>query len=180
MDATMTLESTLACRRQRQTGAALVEFAFVFPILFLLVYGVIVYAYVYVIQQSITFAAQEGAAAAVSVDPAVANPLAVQQEVVRSTVSSALSWLPASQRARVLGASGEQVQVLLCPQGSGGCPIDSDALRVTLNFRVRSTSGGATNSSCATGALFPVLDLFLVGCVPPLPETLSATAVVRI
>lgn len=161
------------CRRQ--DGAALVEFAFVFPILFLLVYGVIVYAYVYVIQQSITFAAQEGAAAAVSVDPTIANPLSTQQEVVRSTVVSALSWLPASQRARVLGSSGERVQVALCPQGAGGCPIDSNALRVTLNFTVR--PGG---SECATGALFPMLNLFLVGCIPPLPETLSATAVVRI
>lgn len=164
-----------ATARERQTGAALVEFAFVFPILFLLVYGVVVYAYVYVIQQSITFAAQEGAAAAVSVDPTTANPLTAQQEVVRSTVTSALSWLPASQRTRVLGNSGERVQVALCPQGAGGCPIDSNALRVTLNFTVR-----PSGTDCATGALFPMLNLFLVGCIPPLPETLSATAVVRI
>ncbi|HEY1076543.1 MAG TPA: TadE/TadG family type IV pilus assembly protein [Fontimonas sp.] len=169
----MTGDTGLASRPQR--GAALVEFAFVFPILFLLVYGVVVYAYVYVIQQAITFAAQEGAAAAVSVDPATPNPLAVQQEVVRSTVTSTLSWLPASQRARVLGTSGERVQVLLCPQGTGGCPIDSNALRVTLVFNVR--PGG---SECSSGALFPMLNLFLVGCIPPLPENLSATAVVRI
>ncbi|MDP9140195.1 MAG: pilus assembly protein [Pseudomonadota bacterium] len=171
----MRKQSAQLYRPRQQSGAALVEFAFVFPILFLLVYGVIVYAYVYVIQQSITFAAQEGAAAAVSVDPATANPLTVQQEVVRSTVSSALSWLPESQRARVLGAGGERVQVVLCPQGSGGCPIDSNALRVTLNFTVR-----PAGSDCATGALFPMLNLFLVGCIPPLPETLSASAVVRI
>ncbi len=169
----MTSASRLACRSQR--GAALVEFAFVFPILFLLVYGVIVYSYVYVIQQAITFAAQEGASAAISVDPTTANPLTVQQEVVRSTVSSTLSWLPASQRARVLGSSGERVQVFLCPQGTGGCPIDSNALRVTLNFTVR-----PSGSECSSGALFPMLNLFLVGCIPPLPETLSATAVVRI
>src|SRR5690606_27104241 len=109
--------------RTRQAGAAVVEFAFVFPILFLLVYGVIVYAYVYVVQQSITYAAQEAAEAAVAVSPAQDDPFAQQQAVVRASAVSVLSWLPASQRQRVLGAGGEKVDVSLCPKGTSGCPI---------------------------------------------------------
>lgn len=156
-------------RRQAQSGAALVEFAFVFPILFLLVYGVIVYAYVYVLKQSIVHAAQEAAEAAVAVDPAIDDAFAQQQAVVRATAVSALSWLPASQQARVTGSGGERVEVALCPMGAESCPIDSDALRVTLRFDLASPS-----------SLFPVLNLYIVGSVPPLPETLTATAVVRI
>lgn len=161
--------------RTRQAGAAVVEFAFVFPMLFLLVYGVIVYAYVYVIQQSITYAAQEAAEAAVAVSPTQEDPFAQQQIVVRATAVSALSWLPEGQRQRVLGAGGEKVDVDLCPKGTSGCPIDSDALRVTLRFAVR-----PDGSSCSKDALFPMLNLYIVGCVPPLPANLTATAVVRI
>lgn len=156
-------------RRGRQAGAAAVEFAFVFPILFMLVYGVIVYAYVFVLQQSITYAAQEAAEAAVAVDPGLPDAFTQQQAAVRATAVSALSWLPAGQRSRVLGSGGEKVSVVLCPLGNEGCPSDSDALRVTLTFDVT-----------APTQLFPVLNLYIVGSVPPLPATLTATAVVRI
>lgn len=133
----------------------------------MLVYGVIVYAYVFVLQQSITYAAQEAAEAAVAIEPSLG--LAPQQAAVRATAVSALSWLPAGQRSRVLGSSGEKVSVVLCPQGNEGCPSDSDALRVTLTFDVTLPT-----------PLFPVLNLYIVGSVPPLPTTLTATAVVRI
>lgn len=162
--------------RARQAGAAVVEFAFVFPILFLLVYGVIVYAYVYVLQQSITYAAQEAAEAAVAVAPRPdVDVFAQQQTVVRATAVSVLSWLPEKQRQRVLGAGGEKVDVELCPMASSGCPLDSDALRVTLRFSVR-----PEGANCSKDALFPMLNLYIVGCVPPLPANLTATAVVRI
>ncbi|MES0872712.1 TadE/TadG family type IV pilus assembly protein [Sinimarinibacterium thermocellulolyticum] len=153
----------------RQSGAAVVEFAFVFPILFLLVYGVIVYAYIYVLKQSIVYAAQEAAEAAVAVDPAIDDAFTRQQAVVRATAVSALSWLPVSQRARVVGTAGERVEVSLCPAGTPDCPVDGDALRVTLRFDLANPS-----------SLFPVLNLYIVGTVPPLPDTLTATAVVRI
>lgn len=158
--------------RRRQGGGAVVEFAFVFPILFLLVYGVIVYAYIYVLQQTLVYAAQESAESAVSVDPMLADQLgfdAAYPPVVRATAVSVLSWLPASQRARVVGSSGERVEVERCPQGTPDCPIDGNALRVTLRFDLMQPT-----------SLFPVLTLYSVGTVPPLPNTLTATAVVRI
>ncbi len=155
-------------QRRPQRGAAAVEFALVFPMLFLLVYGVIVYAYVFVLQESIVYAAQEAAEAAVAVDPEVGG-FAEQQAVVRSTAVAVLGWLPQSQRSRVLGDGGEKVAVRLCPEGSQGCPIDSDALVVTLTFDVLTPT-----------PLFPVLNLYIVGSVPPLPTALTATAVVRI
>jgi len=148
--------------KRRQRGASAVEFAFVFPILFLLVYGVIVYSYVYVLQQSITYSAQQSAEAAVAVNPvpqADLNSRIAQR--VRAVAAASLNWLPAGQRVRVIGASGEKVQVAFET-------IDSDqsVVRVTLEFDVP--------------GLFPALDLPLVGSIPPLPDKLRAQAVARI
>lgn len=169
MDAGGGLRAAGGWTHRAQSGAALVEFAFVFPILFLLVYGVIVYAYIYVLKQSIVYAAQEAAEAAVAVDPSIDDAFAQQQTVVRATAVAALSWLPESQQARVVGSGGERVEVTLCPMGTQDCPTDSDALRVTLRFDIANPS-----------SLFPVLNLYIVGSVPPLPDTLTASAVVRI
>lgn len=145
-----------------QRGASAVEFAFVFPILFLLVYGVIVYSYVYVLQQSLTYSAQQSAEAAVAVNPLPADDLNARiAQRVRAVAVQSFAWLPADQRQRVLGASGEKVQVAFET-------IDSDesVVRVTLEFEVP--------------GLFPVLELPLVGAVPPLPNRLRAQAIARI
>jgi Flp pilus assembly protein TadG len=155
--------------RRQHSGAAAVEFAFVFPILFLLIYGVIVYSYVFVLQESITYAAQESAEAAVKVAPDIDDADAVRDANVRATAQNVLRWLPQDQRARVLGSSGEKVQVAFCTAGSGNCPPDSDAVTVTLTFDVAQPT-----------SLFPVLNLYLVGRVPPLPQYLVAQAVARI
>ena len=55
--------------RTRQRGATALEFAFVFPLLFLLMYGILVYAYIFLLTESLTFVAQEAAESAVAVDP---------------------------------------------------------------------------------------------------------------
>lgn len=153
----------------RQRGAAAVEFAFVFPFLFLLMYGVVVYAYTFVIKESISYAAQEAAEAAVAVDPAATNADTLRNQRVRDTASAVLAWMPTAQRQRVLGSSGQNVQISYCTNGSSGCPANTNAIIVTLNFSMTSPNH-----------LFPVLDMPMVGSVPPLPATLTAKAVARI
>lgn len=49
---------------KRQSGVAAIEFAFIFPIFFLIFYAIITYGLILVAQQSITLAAAEGARAA--------------------------------------------------------------------------------------------------------------------
>lgn len=160
---------TAGKHRHAQSGAAAVEFAFVFPFLFLLMYGVVVYAYTFVLQESINFAVQEAAEAAVAVDPDAVNADALRDQRVRATAVAVLSWLPAAQKQRVLGANGELLQLEYCPQGGSGCPSDTDAIIVTLNFNMTTPDH-----------LFPVIEMPLVGKVPPLPERLTARAVVRV
>lgn len=55
--------------RNRQTGAALIEFAFVLLPLLLLTVGTLLYGLVFVTQQAMAFAAQRGADAIVQVNP---------------------------------------------------------------------------------------------------------------
>jgi Flp pilus assembly protein TadG len=145
---------------RRQLGAAAVEFAFVFPILFLLIYGVIVYSYIFVLQESINYAAQQAAEAAVSVDPTVASYDALATTRARTMAGRVLQWLPPSQQARVLGETGDKVEVTFSNAG------DSDVVQVRLRFSLP--------------GLFPVLNLPIVGEVPRLPPQLIAQAVARV
>ena len=155
-----------------QSGAAMVEFALVFPLLFFLIYGVVVYSYIFVLQESINFAAQEAAAAVVAVDPKVPGFETQMIQRARNTAISILAWLPASQASRVLGANGDKVEVTPCTAGSGGCPPDTDGVTVKLVFDVTQPT-----------PLFPVISFggFMgVTTVPPLPVQLRAQATVRI
>lgn len=153
----------LGSSKARQHGASAVEFAFVFPILFLLVYGVIVYSYIYVLQQSITYSAQQAAESAVAVTPVAdqdAAKLNIQRRV-RAVALQSLRWLPEDQRARVTGATGEKVQVEF-----ETIDTDQSVVKVTLEFEVP--------------GLFPALSFPLVGNIPPLPNKLRAQAIARI
>lgn len=156
------MQQGLPQSKAAQRGASAVEFAFVFPILFLLVYGVIVYSYVYVIQQSITYGAQQSAEAAVAVNPIPEQTLNTRiEQRVRAVAVQSLSWMPAQQRARVIGSNGDKVQVAF-----ETVDTDQSVVRVTLEFEVP--------------GLFPALELPLVGNIPPLPDRLRAQAIARI
>lgn len=162
----MDAQSSNVLRRCRQTGAAVVEFAFVFPILLFLVYGLVVYAYIFVLQESLTFVAQQAAASAVSVSPnqTTAAQRTQMTTLAQNTVTQSLSWLGAAQLARVSST------VTFCSQTTGTtCPTDgSDAVVVTVQFNMN-----------APTPLFPVLS-FGAGQVPPMPTQLSTRATVRI
>ena len=143
-----------------QGGAAAVEFAFVFPVLFLLIYGVIVYSYIFVLQESINYAAQQAAEAAVAVEPRSAGYDAAATAQARAMASRVLQWLPQSQQLRVLGEGGEKVEVTFNNAG------DSDVVQVQLRF--------------ALPGQFTVMTLPIVGEVPYLPPQLVAQAVARV
>lgn len=154
--------------RSRQSGATAVEFALVFPMLFILFYSVVIYSYLFVLQESVSYAAQESAAAAHRVNP-VGNEnfdeTVIQQ--VRARAAAVLDWLPDSQKARVLGA-------VACSggEGGGGAGVEvcidnaTDVVQVNVRFDVL--------------GLFPVLSMPLIGELPPLPDVLtgSGTALV--
>lgn len=138
-------------RRARQHGASAVEFVLLFPIMFAIAYGSVVYAYIYILQQAINFAAQQGAQAAVGVVP-VTSPTTTQQNrltLATSVAQSTLNWVPTGRLSYAAGA--------------GGCTAPSG----TFTFQVNFTPGG----------LFPMVTLPLMGSFPPVPAAMYACAV---
>jgi Flp pilus assembly protein TadG len=162
--------SAPASRRRQQSGAAAVEFALVFPLLFMMIYGMVVYAYLFVLQQSLVFAAQEAAEAVVQVDPRTGSDIQ-RTQAAQLMAARVLAWLPQSQKARVLGDdTGSAVSVTTCDEGqSFPCPGDTSGVIVRLTFNLATPN-----------YLFPVINLVGVGAVPPMPAALTASAVARI
>lgn len=151
---------------RRQSGATAIEFAFVLPLLLALTYAMFVYAYVYVVYESINYAAQQGAESAVAVNPALDDAyFGSVQTYAQTTARGVLSWLPADQ------LSSLTINVLPCNVSGGGgaspyCPLtDSGGMPIVvqINFPL--------------GNLFPVLQLPGIGSVPPLPASLVGVGV---
>lgn len=160
------LSKSYCARPAGQKGGAAVEFAFVFPVMFLVMYGVVVYAYMFVLQESLNFAAQEAAESAVAVDPrrsVTPDYESVVDQRIRATAQGVLGWLPEAQKERVLGAEGSKVGVTF---GTTADAPPTDTVTVTLNYEL--------------AGLFPVLDLYFVGEIPPMPSVLRAQAVIRL
>jgi hypothetical protein len=148
--------------RTRQNGAVAIEFVFVFPILFAVAYAAVVYSYVYLLQQSVNFAAQQGAQAAVAVAPlsSAADTVAKRLSDATAAAQSSLSWLPADQLPRISVTSPADC-------GASVAPIVGSSIVIRVNFDLN-----------AGGALFPsVVGLPYLGDIPPLPAALNACAV---
>ncbi|UXU89287.1 TadE family protein [Burkholderia sp. S-53] len=75
--------------RRRQRGATAVEFAIVFPLLFVIFYGILSFGMIFTIQQSLTFAASEGARAGLSYAPS----LAARMTNATTTAQNVVAWL---------------------------------------------------------------------------------------
>jgi Flp pilus assembly protein TadG len=145
-----------------ERGTVAIEFALVFPLFMLLLYGLVTYGLIFAFQHAMTAAAEDGARAALACDPA--DPDSYAQCVVeraRTAVSESLAWMPAVSRAHLLGPDNSRVEVEI-----GTDPTAGARLRVRLRY-----------ANYPDNPLTPVLSLPLIGAVPPVPERLSAIAV---
>ncbi len=140
------------------TGASAIEFVFVFPLLFAIVYGTVAYGYVYFLQQRINFIAQEALRAAISVAPSSNNVDYV------AAINAAVAQAVASNFA-LAGAVVPAALTFSVP------PVNP--LTNTLSILV--------TYNLTTPTLFPTLVLPLgIGSIPPLPAMLQATAAGRL
>ncbi|TXH03904.1 MAG: pilus assembly protein [Nevskiaceae bacterium] len=160
-------------RGNKQGGSAAVEFAMVFPLLLILTYSAIVYGYIFMLQEALTFTAQQAASSAIAVSPQLTTATARSKmtTLAQTTAYQALQWLGA-QSSRVVGTGGEKVQVTFCNQGGQGCPTDTDAITVKMIFDMNVPT-----------PLFPVISfggLMGMGSLPPIPDQITAQAMVRI
>lgn len=146
---------------RRQRGAAAIEFALLFILFFVLFYAIVSYSLAMLLMQGLTQAAEEGARAAIAVDPlAYASDAAYQSAVetaAEGRVASALDWLPNKAKQQVI--DGNQIQAVLA----------NSVVTVTVTY-----------PNYASNGLVPTLTIPLIGAVPRLPTNLVGTASLKI
>ncbi|HDR9487256.1 MULTISPECIES: TadE/TadG family type IV pilus assembly protein [Burkholderia] len=136
---------------RRQRGVAAVEFAVVFPLFFLIFYAIVTFGMVFIIQQSLTFAASEGARAALNYTSVPCDRLQVN---ARNAVTQALAGAPWSSN------------VSFAAQVSTSAPAPTSTPGVTCGTAFVSTSTSAfnvmvtTTYSYAANPLIPWIFLF--------------------
>lgn len=81
--------------KRTQRGVAAIEFALAFPLFFMILYGIVMYSMIFLVQQSLTSAAAEGARAALvyqnATDPTSALTSRAQAACTRAL--AVVSWL---------------------------------------------------------------------------------------
>lgn len=156
--------------QKKQDGSAAVEFAFVLPLLLFLVYAICVYSYLFVVRESIEFAAHKGIEAAIAVDPGATNADSERQTQAIAASNCALKWLTGVCTATIGANSRVVPQYTLC-NGSGVDACPDGYGRVSVTYHV--LNGGTW--------VFPkLIGLPFVGTIPPMPETMMATAIAQV
>ncbi|QGZ61698.1 TadE family protein [Paraburkholderia acidisoli] len=151
-------------RRRRQRGNAAIEFALVFPVFFLILYAIVTYSMVFLVQQSLTAAAGEGARAALAyrsnTDPLAALNDRASQACLRAL--AVVSWLPGAGSATG-GPTSCTPAVNMAP---AGCTNNAsmDCIQITLSY------------AYANKPLVPTLPLLDIA----IPPSLTGQATVQI
>jgi Flp pilus assembly protein TadG len=151
-------------RAHRQGGAITIEFALLFFIFFAVFYALVSYAIVMMLQQAFVHAAEEGARAAIAIDPLAYTSSATYYSsgvapYVRTTIGTALDWLPTKAKTKVLGVNNANVQLTF--------------VNSLLTVRV-------LYPSYASDPLLPMLTLPVFGQIPQVPTDLAGTAMINL
>ena len=146
----------------KQRGAAAIEFALLFLLFFVLFYALVSYALVFMLQNAMVHAAEEGARAAISIDPLAYSSRGdyINNGVIpeaRTTVGEALDWLPNAAKAQVLGTNNANVQI----------SVSNNVLTVQVRY-----------ANYRTNPLLPVLNF--PGFGPIVPQSLQGRAILRL
>lgn len=92
------------CSASRQRGVYALEWAFIFPVFFALLYGIVCYGLTFLVRSSMQHAVEEGARAALRypssavMNGATAPTWAHRRTEAQNAVVNALSWLPTGMK----------------------------------------------------------------------------------
>ncbi|AMO98749.1 tadE-like family protein [Collimonas arenae] len=153
------------CRKQR--GVAAIEFALIFPVFFMLLYGIITYVLIFLAQQSLALAAEEGARAALRYTSAT-DPN--QRGVVGCNVAKGLvSWLGKdSKNNSIATCSFPTPAPCTLPGGASAFPAGVTSQCITIKVFYPYSS-----NPLVPRLLGPVMNVAL-------PTTLASAATVQI
>lgn len=162
-------QSRLSCLRRlgrQEKGATAIEFALVFPLFLAIFIGMVTFGMIFVLQQAMTFAVEEGARAALSVDPAAySNPngslnqasfQAAVTTLAKQRITNALLWLPGTLEDKAVPDVALQA-----------IPTGGTAVVVTVRYPYRANP------------IIPIIPLPFVGELV-VPEQLIAQAIARV
>jgi Flp pilus assembly protein TadG len=138
-------------------GSAAIEFAIVFPVFFFVLYAIVTYSMVFLAQQSLTAAAEEGARAALVWQSAANSGAALTARAGQACTraASVVSWLPvAATCTNAISAA---------PSGCNNNP-NMDCIQVTLTY------------AYGTNPLVPLLPLLNL----VVPQSLTGQATVQL
>lgn len=141
-------------RRSRwQRGTAAVEFALVFPLFFVVLYGIVTFSLIFVAQQNLTLAAEEGARAALNYQQA-------------SSVGAALTARAKAACSAATNMIATMVSSATCVATPATCNYNAamDCMNVTLTY------------DYASNPLIPGLPLMNV----VMPASLVSSAMVQL
>lgn len=122
-------------RPARQRGIYALEWAIIFPLFFVLLYAIISYGLAFLVRESMQFAAEDGARAALRYQ----SDRTLRMEKAKEVVIDKLGWLPQALRLQ-----DSQIDVTVCRVGnpvecapalSCGAPA-SERCMVQLNFSI--------------------------------------------
>lgn len=159
------------------TGAAAVEFGLVFPLLFLMLYGLLTFGAVFYTQLAVSRAVHDGARA-VPLLPTTANAttreLLIENEIIESLATSAVAPAASNQTLTLRRAwltSNIRSRVTVVPAACVGSTSGSCAT-ITLNFPYGPADGTR---------LLPAISIPGLGVTETwIPDTLFSAATVRL
>ena len=136
-----------------QRGTAAVEFVLVFPLFFAVLYGIVTFSLIFVAQQNLTLAAEEGARAALNYQPA-------------SSVGAALAARATAACSAATNMIATMVSSATCVATPATCNYNAamDCMNVTLTYNY------------ASNPLIPSLPLMNV----VMPASLVSSAMVQL
>lgn len=136
---------------RQQRGSTAVEFAMIFPLFFVVLYGIVTFSMIFVAQQSLTLAAEEGARAALTYQKSdnATDALAARVATTCPTASGMLATMVASAT---------------CNATTAACNSGMQCVNVVLTY------------SYVNNPLIPSLPL--LGNV--LPNTLTSSATIQL
>lgn len=153
----MSRRTKAVARRAARRGSAAIEFAIVFPVFFFVLYAIVTYSMVFLTQQSLTAAAEEGARAALVWQQAgsAGGALSARAQQACARATSVVSWLPVA--ATCTNA------ISTAPAGCSN-NAEMDCIQVTLTYAY---------GTSPLVPLLPLLDLVV-------PQSLVGRATVQI
>jgi len=110
-----------APRTRRARGNTAVEFALLFPLFFMVLYGIVTFSLIFVAQQTLTLAAEEGARATLKYQPAKtdAEALTARVNAACPVANGLTNWL---------------ADVADCTTTTGNCSYDATMTCVTVTL----------------------------------------------